>query len=113
MVPNTAKPVVRTLVKSVLGKASTLWPSLQVLESLPIYAPNSAGAASERALLTIQAASQTMPLMLELLAKTGTQIHAPTPVTEFADTGEKLAAAQQLKELFDHYGSDKGHSTYI
>jgi hypothetical protein len=85
-----------------------LWPSLQILESLPLFAPNSAGAANERALLTIQAASQTFPLMLEVLARTGTKIENPTPITKFADTSEKQAAALRLKELFDQYGSDKG-----
>jgi hypothetical protein len=103
-----AKPVLRTQVKSMLGKASQLWPSLQILEGLPIFAPNSAGAANERALLTIQAASQTFPLMLELLARTGTKIPDPAPIAEFADTSEKQAAALRLKELFDQYGSDKG-----
>ena len=98
----------RTLVKSMIGRASTLWPSLQVLESLPIFAPNSAGPASDRALLTIQAASQTMPLMLELLARTGTSVERPTPIAEFADTSQKQAAAARLKDLFDRYGSDKG-----
>jgi hypothetical protein len=102
-----AKPVVRAVVKSMIGRASTLWPSMQVLESLPIFAPNSAGAASDRALLTIQAASQTMPLMLELLAKTGTSVRRPTPIAGFADTSQKQAAALRLKELFDRYGSDK------
>jgi hypothetical protein len=108
----TAKPLVRTRVKSIVGKASLLWPSLQILESLPIFAPNSAGAANERALLTIQAANQTFPLMLELLARTGTKIEDPTPIAKFADTSEKQAAALRLKELFDQYGSDKGDTNH-
>lgn len=108
----TAKPVARTRVKSILGKASQLWPSLQVLESLPIFAPNSAGTANERALLTIQAASQTFPLMLELLSRTGTNIADPTPIAKFADTNEKQAAALRLKELFDQHGSDKGDTNH-
>jgi hypothetical protein len=95
-----------------MGKASQLWPSLQILESLPIFAPNSAGAANERALLTIQAASQTFPLMLELLTSTGTKIESPTPIEKFADTGEKQVAGLRLKELFDQYGSDKGDTDH-
>lgn len=108
----TAELAVRTRIKSILRKASLLWPSLQILESLPIFAPNSAGAANERALLTIQAAGQTFPLMLELLARTGTKIEDPTPIANFADTSEKQAAALRLKELFDHYGSDKGDTNH-
>ncbi len=108
----TSKSVVRTHIKSIMGKASLLWPSIQILEGLPIFAPNSAGAANQRALLTIQAASQTFPLMLELLARTGTKIEDPTPLAKFADTSEKQAAARRLKELFDQYGSDKGDTNH-
>lgn len=107
-----SEPVLRARVKSIMGKASQLWPSLQILESLPIFAPNSAGAANERALLTIQAASQTFPLMLELLTSTGTKIENPTPIEKFADTSEKQAAGLRLKELFDQYGSDKGDTDH-
>jgi hypothetical protein len=107
-----SEPVLRARVKSMMGKASQLWPSLQILESLPIFAPNSAGAANERALLTIQAASQTFPFLLELLTSTGTRIENPTPIEKFADTSEKQAAALQLKELFYQYGSDKGDSDH-
>jgi hypothetical protein len=107
-----SEPVLRARVKSIMGKASQLWPSLQILESLPIFAPNSAGAANVRALLTIQAASQTFPLMLELLTSTGTKIENPTPIEKFADTSEKRAAGLRLKELFDQYGSDKGDTDH-
>lgn len=77
-----------------------------------MFAPNSAGAMSERAALTIQAASQTVPLMIELLASTGTKIEAPTPIAAFADTDEKRSAALELKKLFDQYGSDKGNPNH-
>jgi hypothetical protein len=107
-----SKHLVRTRVKSIMRKASLLWPSIQILEGLPIFAPNSTGATNERALLTIQAASQTFPLMLDLLARTGTRIEVPTPIAKFADTSEKQAAALRLKELFDHYGSDKGDTDH-
>lgn len=107
-----AKLLLRRRVKSILGKASQLWPSIQILEGLPIFAPNSAGTANDRALLTIQAASRTFPLMLELLARTGTKIEDPTPIAKFADTSQKRAAALRLKELFDRYGSDKGDTDH-
>ena len=107
-----SRSALRTQVKSVLAKAATKWPNIQILESLPMFAPNSAGAMNERAALTIQAASQTFPLMIELLGRTGTPIKDPTPIAAFADTAEKRAAALELKELFDQYGSDKGYSNH-
>lgn len=106
------KSVVRTQAKSILGKASLLWPNIQILEGLPIFAPNSKGALTDRASLTLQAASQTFPLMLDLLERTGTKIDDPTPITAFADSDDKRDAALQLKTLFDKYGSDKGSAEH-
>jgi hypothetical protein len=103
-----SRSAVRTQAKGFIRKTSSLWPNLQILESLPMYAPNSGGRANDRAALTIQAARQTFPLMVELLSRTGSKIEDPTPVAALADTGEKRAAALRLKELFDEYGSDKG-----
>jgi hypothetical protein len=89
-----------------------MWPNIQILEGLPIFAPNSAGALTDRASLTIQAASQTFPLMIELLGRTGTKVDDPTPIAAFADSDEKRDAALQLKVLFDRYGSDKGNAEH-
>src|SRR5579859_2257302 len=108
--PKTAKQAVGSRVKSIVGKASQFWPSVQILESLPMFAPNSSGATNERALLTIQTANQTFPLLLEVLARTGTKIEDPTPIAKFSDTSEKQAAALRMKDLFDQYGSDKGNA---
>ncbi len=108
----TARPAVVSRVKSIMGKASQLWPSVQILECLPMFAPNSAGATNERAQLTIQAANQIFPLILELLARTGTKIESPTPIEKYADTAEKQAAAIRLKDLFDQHGSDKGNARH-
>ena len=107
-----SKSTLRTQARSLVAKAATLWPNVQILESLPMFAPNAAGAMSERTALTIQAASQTVPLMIELLGRTGTIIKDPTPISAFADTDEKRTAALELKKLFDQYGSDKGNSNH-
>lgn len=107
-----ARSVLRTQVKWLAAKAATWWPNIQILESLPMFAPNSAGAMNERAALTIQAASQTFPLMIELLGRTGTTIADPTPISAFVDTAEKRTAALELQKLFDHYGSDKANSNH-
>jgi hypothetical protein len=108
--PKTAKQAVASRVKSMVGKASQFLPNVQILDSLAMFAPNSSGATNKRALLTIQTANQTFPLLLELLARTGTKIADPTPIAKFADTNEKQAAALRLKDLFDQYGSDKGNA---
>jgi hypothetical protein len=102
----------RAQVKALLAKAAMWWPNTQILESLPMFAPNGAGAMRERTALTIQAASQTFPLMIDLLSRTGTAIKDPTPVSAFADTSEKREAALELKKLFDQYGSDKGNPNH-
>src|SRR5579863_2494095 len=107
-----SRSALRTQVKSLLAKAAMQWPNIQILESLPMFAPNGAGAMKERTALTIQAANQTLPLMIELLDRTGTKVEDPTPISAFADTAEKRAAALELKNLFDHYGSDKGYSNH-
>jgi hypothetical protein len=107
-----SRSALRTQVKSLLAKAAMRWPNIQILESLPMFAPNGAGAMNERTALTIQAANQTFPLMIELLSRTGTPIKDPTPISAFVDTAEKREAALELKKLFDQYGSDKGYSNH-
>ena len=79
----------------------------RVIDSFSVFAPMSAGSYRDLASLTVQAAGQTFPFMLELLASTGAKIEDPVPVTFFLDTEAKKSAAVALKELFDHYGSDK------
>ncbi len=81
-----------------------------ITESFPVFAPMSAGSSRARAALTVQAAGQTFPFMLELLSATGSKIEEATPIAMFADTEEKQAAALKLKELFDSHGSDKAGS---
>ena len=68
-------------------------------------------------MLTIQAANQAFPLMLDLLSHAGRKIEDPVPIESFVDSDDKKAAAERLKDLFDYYGSDKAmthnyHSLY-
>jgi hypothetical protein len=79
----------------------------RVIEGFSVFAPMSAGSYRDLASLTVQAADQTFPFMLELLASTGAKIEEPVPITFFLDTEAKKSAAAALKDLFDHYGSDK------
>jgi len=74
--------------------------------------PYASGSIRNRAAITIQAANQTFPLMLDLLSRTGRKIEDPAPIDGFVDTDNKRTAAVQLKDLYDHHGSDKATQHY-
>jgi cephalosporin hydroxylase len=79
----------------------------RIIESFPMFSPASAGSARDLAELAIQAADQVFPFLLRIASPNRRDTSAPVPITCFAnDTSKKLAAAE-LKELYDHYGSDK------
>jgi hypothetical protein len=79
----------------------------RITQNFPMFNPSSAGSARNRAALTIQAANQTFPLLLELLSQTGRHAGKPIPIESYVDDSCKRAAAEQLKQLCDRYGSDK------
>ncbi len=79
----------------------------RINESFPMFSPYSSGSNRRRAKLTIQAANETFPLMLDLLSRTGRRIEDPVPIADFIGTDNKRAAADQLKLLCDRHGSDK------
>lgn len=81
----------------------------RIIECFPMFTPNSSGSIRERAALTIEAANQTLPRLLELLSLTGRKIEDPIQIESFLDSDDKRAAAEKLKELCDRYGSDKAH----
>jgi hypothetical protein len=81
--------------------------ALRIVADFPIFAPYAAGSTRNRATLTVQAANRTFPLMLDLLSRTGRRIEEPVPIESFVDSDSKRGAAEQLKERFDYYGSDK------
>jgi SAM-dependent methyltransferase len=99
----------RSLAYQARGTGGRLlnWTDSRVVESFPVFAPMSAGSYRDLASLTVQAADQTFPFMLELLASTGAKVEGPVPITFFLDTEAKKSAALALKDLFDYYGSDK------
>jgi len=87
----------------------------RILESFPIFTPATDGSIRSRAVLTIQAVNQTFPLMLGLLSRAGRPIEEPTPIEGFVDNDSKRAAAEELKHLYEHHGSDKSttHDYYL
>jgi hypothetical protein len=89
------------------SKGLILSSSARVTQSFPMFAPFSAGSTRNRAVLTIQAANQTFPLMLDLLSRAGRTTEDPVSIESFVDSDDKRAAAEQLKDLYDYHGSDK------
>ena len=87
----------------------------RILEGFPIFAPATDGSIRRRAALTIQAANQTFPLMLNLSSRAGRRIKEPIPIESFVDSEDKRAAAMELEHLYGHYGSDKSttHNYYL
>lgn len=82
----------------------------RIISSFPMFSPASAGSARDLAAAAIQAAEQVFPLLLNIASLNGTVSNTTVPITYFAnDTGKRLAATK-LKELYDHYGSDKARS---
>jgi hypothetical protein len=82
----------------------------RLLEGLPGFAPFSSGTKKDRALLTMQAANDTFPLLAELLEPSPER--ALVPVESFSNNSATKAAASRLKNLFDKYGSDKADQDY-
>jgi len=85
-------------------------PELKIIREFPVFVPNSAGPVKDLSRLTVQAADQTFPFLLDLLSRNGAPAKEPVSVESFADTEDKKAAAHQLQLLFDKFRSDK--STY-
>jgi hypothetical protein len=79
----------------------------RITQSFPMFNPNSAGSARDRANPHNPGGKQTFPLLLELLSNAGRHAGTPIPIESYVDDSGKRAAAEQLKKLCDRYGSDK------
>ena len=81
---------------------------VRIIRSFPMFSPASAGSLRDLAALAIQAADQVFPLLLSIASPDGVANVATVPIECFVDdTSKKPAAAAKLRELYDHYGSDK------
>ena len=82
---------------------------LNVINTFPLYAPNSGGDYKDIADITIRSINQTIPLLTSLARlSTGKNIKL-TAMQAFPTTREELQAADQLKKYLDKYGSDKAN----
>ena len=79
----------------------------RVLDGLPTFRPNSAGDRQSLAALTMLAAHQTVPLMLQLVEHAGGDVLALTDIETYSAASRHPDDLQLLGSLFDRYGSDK------
>ncbi len=80
---------------------------LNLYQPLALFVPNSAGDGSSLLKLTLQAISQTFPLLSHLLDVIGRTKLSPVPIDQPFTDAEGKAAAEVLKLLFTKFGSDK------
>jgi hypothetical protein len=81
--------------------------SWRVLNGLPTFRPNSAGDRQTLAALTMLAADQTVPLMLQLVEHAGRDVLALTDIETCSAGSSHPDEVRLLGSLFDRYGSDK------
>ena len=87
--------------------------TLNVLETVPLYVPFSAGEYKDVAPLTIQNVNLTFPFLGVLLKAIGTERVPLVPVEELPKNNAEVESANALKVLLDSYGSDKaGYHNY-
>jgi hypothetical protein len=80
---------------------------LNLYQPLALFVPNSAGDSSSLLKLTLQAISQTFPLLSHLLSVVGRTKLSPVRIEQLFTDAEGKAAADVLKLLFTRFGSDK------
>jgi hypothetical protein len=85
---------------------------VNLYQPLALFVPNSAGDSQALLKLTLQAVSQTFPLLSHLLGVVGRTKLSPVRIEQLFTDAEGKAAADVLKLLFDKFGSDKstGHN---
>jgi Methyltransferase domain len=79
----------------------------RVLDGLPAFRPNSEGDRQALAGLTMLAAHQTVPLMLQLLEHADGDVLALTDIETYGSSSRHRDDLELLGSLFDRYGSDK------
>ncbi len=81
---------------------------LDIVDTFPAFAPNSAGKYKDRALLTIEAVNQTAPFMCDLATfLSNGRVIAPEPISGIPSRESEIHSVRRLGELLVHYGSDK------
>ena len=87
-------------------------PILDIVHSFPLYAPGSAGPYKDRAALTIQAINQTFPVLSHFVTTVRQKSVTVILAKDFPKNASEFEVAEELKALFDKYGSDKSSNNY-
>jgi hypothetical protein len=80
---------------------------VNLYQLLALFVPNSAGDSKALLRLTLQAVSQTFPLLSYLLGVVGRAKLSPVRIEQLFTDAQGKAAADVLKLLFNKFGSDK------
>jgi hypothetical protein len=83
------------------------WRELELLRSLPLFAPTSSGPFKARANLTLSAANATLPLLAAVAQVNGLRTGQLASPNEICADPLSREAAAKLEVLLNSYGSDK------
>lgn len=83
--------------------------TLNILNKLPLYAPNSSGTYADRAAATIHAANTLFSVFGELIRTVGNERLLTISAEEFPKGDAEVEAANALKTFLDASGSDKSN----
>jgi hypothetical protein len=83
--------------------------NLDILQTFPLYTPNSAGEYADRAQLTIQTINQIFPFLALFSESINGELLKVEEIDICADTELEKQSASLLKDKFDHFGSDKAN----
>jgi hypothetical protein len=81
---------------------------------IPLFETNSGGPTQVATRNTIKAATQTFPLLVDLIEATSHESFIPIPLDSFpgSEAVDARSAQNVLKDLFNKYGSDKAINSY-
>jgi hypothetical protein len=86
---------------------------LDILFSFPLYIPSTGGTYKERSALTIQTINQVFPFLSSLSTSVSNKKIEISDIRGFPKSVDDFRALDDLKILFDKYGSDKSnHHNY-
>ena len=86
---------------------------LNVAQTFSAYTPLFSGAYREKARLTVDAINQVFPVLNSLVRHLGNKEFEVENIENLSADSKNKASSEKLKELLDHYGSDKAnHHNY-
>jgi len=84
---------------------------ISTIKQFPIFAANSTGSFEDLMQLTVTAANQTFPFIVQFIESTTSVLFSePAPIETFSNSDKARSAATKLELLFNRYGSDKSTS---